>query len=122
MVVVGFGDDNGVVGYSNGIDDESAGIAGFSKKGYGAIFSSQKKYALYANGIGVKKKDIVGSGKALLAHGESDFIGQVRFVDEKGNTECMCINAKKAIESAKVINTSKLPIIFWAYSPTIWIC
>ncbi|MBK7054740.1 MAG: discoidin domain-containing protein [Leptospiraceae bacterium] len=83
--VVGFGDDNGVVGYSNGIDDESAGIAGFSKKGYGAIFSSQKKYALYANGIGVKKKDIVGSGKALLAHGESDFIGQVRFVDEKGN-------------------------------------
>ncbi|MBK6565230.1 MAG: hypothetical protein IPN49_10215 [Saprospiraceae bacterium] len=33
----------------------------------------------------------------------------------EGNTECMCINAKKAIESAKVINTSKLPIIFWAY-------
>jgi signal transduction histidine kinase/ActR/RegA family two-component response regulator len=33
-----------------------------------------------------------------------------------GNTECMCTNAKKAIESAKVANDSKLPFIFWAYS------
>lgn len=83
--VIGYGEDNGIVGYSAGIDDESSGVAGFSKKGYGAIFSSQKKYAIYANGKGVTKKDIVGSGKALLAHGESDFFGPVRFVDEKGN-------------------------------------
>ena len=33
-----------------------------------------------------------------------------------GNTECMCTNAKKAIESAKVANDSKMPFIFWAYS------
>ncbi len=36
--------------------------------------------------------------------------------DCAGNTECMCTNAKKAIESAKVANSSKIPIIFWAYS------
>ncbi|MFZ1454154.1 MAG: tetratricopeptide repeat protein, partial [Ferruginibacter sp.] len=36
--------------------------------------------------------------------------------DCAGNTECMCTNAKKAIESAKVANASKLPFIFWAYS------
>ncbi len=83
--VIGYGEDNGVIGYSSGIDEESAGVAGFSKKGFGAVFSSQKKYAVHANGIGVKKKDIVGSGKALLAHGESDFYGQVRFVDQNGN-------------------------------------
>jgi hypothetical protein len=33
----------------------------------------------------------------------------------EGNTECMCVNAKKTIESAKFANASKLPIIFWAY-------
>ncbi|HNE52217.1 MAG TPA: discoidin domain-containing protein [Leptospiraceae bacterium] len=83
--VIGFGDDNGVIGYSNGIDDDSAGVAGFSKKGFGGVFSSQKKYALYANGIGIKKKDIVGAGKAILAHGESDFYGNVRLIDANGN-------------------------------------
>ncbi len=31
------------------------------------------------------------------------------------NTECMCAAAKKAIESAKIANASKLPFIFWAY-------
>jgi tetratricopeptide (TPR) repeat protein len=31
------------------------------------------------------------------------------------NTECMCTNAHKAIESAKVANASKLPIVFFAY-------
>ena len=31
------------------------------------------------------------------------------------NTECICTYAKKAIESAKIANASKLPFIFWAY-------
>lgn len=31
------------------------------------------------------------------------------------NTECMCTTARKAIESAKVANASKLPIVFGAY-------
>jgi hypothetical protein len=83
--VVGYGEDNGVIGYSSGTDEESAGIAGFSKKGFGAIFTSQKKHALHANGIGVKKKDILGSGKAILATGESDFFGAGRFIDALGN-------------------------------------
>ncbi len=83
--VIGYGEDSGIIGYSAGIDEESAGVAGFSKKGFGAVFTSQKKYAIHANGIGVKKKDIVGSGKALLANGESDFFGSARFVDINGN-------------------------------------
>ncbi len=39
-----------------------------------------------------------------------------------GNTECMCTAAKKAIESAKVANASKLPIIFYAYMTLIDQC
>ena len=33
----------------------------------------------------------------------------------EGNIECMCVAAHKAIESAKVANASKLPIVFGAY-------
>ena len=35
--------------------------------------------------------------------------------DCANNTECMCTTANKVIESAKVANASKLPIIFYAY-------
>jgi signal transduction histidine kinase/CheY-like chemotaxis protein len=34
----------------------------------------------------------------------------------EGKTDCMCTNAKKAIESAKISNSAKLNFIFWAYS------
>lgn len=82
--VLGHGEDYGVVGLSNGLDDDSAGIAGFSKKGHGGIFSSSRNFAVYANGKGIGRKEIPGSGKAILAQGESEFQGTVRFVDEKG--------------------------------------
>jgi signal transduction histidine kinase/ActR/RegA family two-component response regulator len=32
-----------------------------------------------------------------------------------GNQECMCTAASKVIESAKVANSAKLPVTFWAY-------
>jgi hypothetical protein len=83
--LTGYGEDFGVLGISNGIDEESAGIAGFSKKGYGGVFVSARKYALYANGGNLGRKEVSGSGKAILAKGESDFFGPVRLVDEKGN-------------------------------------
>ncbi len=35
--------------------------------------------------------------------------------DCAGNTECMCTTAQKAIESAKVANASKLPIVLFLY-------
>lgn len=83
--LTGYGEDFGVLGISNGTDEESAGIAGFSKKGYGGVFVSSKKYALYANGTDLKRREITGSGKAILARGDSDFYGPVRVIDEKGN-------------------------------------
>jgi hypothetical protein len=82
--VLGHGEDFGVVGLSNGVDDDSAGIAGFSKKGYGGSFTSARNFAVYANGKGIGRKEISGSGKAILAKGDSEFQGTVRFVDEKG--------------------------------------
>lgn len=106
--VIGYGEDNGIIGYSTGLDEESAGVAGFSKKGFGAVFSSQKKYAVHINGKGVKKKDILGSGKALLAHGESDFYGPVRFVDENGSD---CIARYFKIANNDIIAKGDLLII-----------
>ncbi|MCB1176725.1 MAG: discoidin domain-containing protein, partial [Leptospiraceae bacterium] len=82
--VLGHGEDIGVLGLSNGTDDNSAGIAGFSKKGYGGVFVSNRKHAIYANGDGIKKKEVNGSGKALLAKGDSDFYGVVRAIDNNG--------------------------------------
>ena len=37
-----------------------------------------------------------------------------------GNNDCMCATANKVIESAKVANASKLPIIFYAYSGLLY--
>ncbi|HMV77175.1 MAG TPA: discoidin domain-containing protein [Leptospiraceae bacterium] len=83
--VSGYGEDFGVLGMSNSIHDDSAGIAGFGKKGYGGIFISQKNYAVYANGEGMKRRDMHSSGKAVLAKGDSDFFGKVRVINEKGD-------------------------------------
>jgi signal transduction histidine kinase/ActR/RegA family two-component response regulator len=40
----------------------------------------------------------------------------------EGNTESRCAAAQKAIESAKVANASKLPIVFWAYMTLAFEC
>ena len=39
-----------------------------------------------------------------------------------GNMDCMCTSAHKAIESAKVANASKLPIVFGAYQVLAFQC
>ena len=40
----------------------------------------------------------------------------------EGNTECMCTSAHKVIESAKVANASKLPVVFGAYFTLAFQC
>ena len=104
----GYGEDYGVLGISNGIDEESAGIAGFSKKGYGGIFVSSKKYAVYASGNSLSRREAPASGKAILARGESDFYGPVRVVDEKGND---CIARYFRVGGNDVIQKGDLLII-----------
>lgn len=42
------------------------------------------------------------------------------FEDCAGNQECMCATAKKVIESAKVANASKLPLVFYGYIGLIY--
>ncbi len=82
--VIGNGEDLGVVGLAKGIEEDSAGVAGFSEKGFGGIFVSSRNYAIHANGEGYKRKEISGSGKAILATGESEFRGTVRILNRKG--------------------------------------
>jgi hypothetical protein len=82
--VLGHGEDYGILGLSNGLDDFSAGVGGFSKKGHGGVFISSRKHAIFANGENISRKEINGSGKAILAKGESDFYGVIRAIDNKG--------------------------------------
>ena len=107
--LTGYGEDYGVLGISNGIDEESAGIAGFSKKGYGGVFVSARKYALYANGGTLTRREVSGSGKAILAKGESDFYGSVRVIDEKGND---CIARYFRVGNNDVIQKGDVLVIF----------
>ncbi|MBE7413440.1 MAG: discoidin domain-containing protein [Leptospiraceae bacterium] len=82
--VLGFSPHYGVSGYSNG-KENSAGVLGVSHFSHGAIFISQREYALFANGNGLKSKDIQGSGKAILAEGDSLFKGLVQIQTKNGN-------------------------------------
>lgn len=82
--VVGFGENSGVTGYSSGVDEDSGAVQGFAKKGYGGVFVSHRNYAIYANGDGYSKKDISGSGKAIYAKGDSEFLGTFRVINSKG--------------------------------------
>ncbi len=91
--VLGYSNDYGVVGYSGSSKEDSAGVCGFAKKGHGGEFTSQSSFALCANGKGVKKKDISGSGKALLALGNSEFYGTIKVEDSNGsNCIAMCFS------------------------------
>lgn len=106
--VLGHGEDYGVVGLANGIDENSAGIAGFSKKGHGGVFCSSKNFAVYANGKGISRKEISGSGKAILAKGESEFQGTLRIIDDKGID---CIARYFKIQSGELLQKGDLVII-----------
>ncbi|MEM7179525.1 MAG: discoidin domain-containing protein [Spirochaetota bacterium] len=106
--VVGFAEMYGLSGYSSGGKDESAGMAGFSRKGYGGFFTSTRNYAVYASGKGSEERQIPGSGKALLADGESLFHGTVRFVEKKGND---CIARYFRVQKSDVIAYGDLIVI-----------
>jgi hypothetical protein len=106
--VLGHGEDFGIVGLSNGTEEDSAGVAGFSKKGHGGIFTSGRGFAVYANGKGLGRKEINGSGKAILANGESEFQGTVRLVDEKGLD---CIAKYFKIQGNDLIQKGDLVVI-----------
>jgi hypothetical protein len=106
--LVGFGEENGVQGLSNGDKEGSAGVAGFSKQGYGGFFISTRNYGLCVNGSGSTQRDIEGSGKAIYAKGESEFQGIVRVIDEKGN-DCIARFFKTA--QSEVISYGDLIII-----------
>ncbi|MCE9500440.1 MAG: carbohydrate-binding protein, partial [Leptospira sp.] len=106
--LLGFANKFGVSGYSKGTTDESAGILGVSDNGYGGIFSSQKNYAMTAVGSGIKEKDIVGSGKAILAIGDSLFRGSLRISEANGQD---CIARYFALAKGDVISPGDLVVL-----------
>ena len=106
--VLGYSNDYGVVGYSGSSKEDSAGICGFAKKGFGGEFTSQSSYALCANGKGVKKKDISGSGKAVLALGNSEFHGMIKIEDDNASH---CIAACFTLLQNEIISEGDIIVI-----------
>ncbi|TGN00236.1 discoidin domain-containing protein [Leptospira dzoumogneensis] len=86
--ILGFGEKFGVRGDSASGEKESAGILGLAKRGFGGWFHSRSGHALYASGKGIPSLNETGSGKAILAEGDSDFLGTVYLQTGKG-TDCI---------------------------------
>ncbi|EQA46286.1 F5/8 type C domain protein [Leptospira broomii serovar Hurstbridge str. 5399] len=86
--VLAYGEKFGARGDSSSGDRESAGILGLAKRGFGGWFHSRSGYAVYASGKGIPQLNETGSGKALLAEGEADFIGTIYVQTGKG-TDCI---------------------------------
>lgn len=105
--IVGNGEDLGVVGLAKGVEEDSAGIAGFSDKGYGGVFVSSRNFAIHANGNGYKRKEISGSGKAILATGESEFRGTIRIIGYKG-LDCLVRQFK--VQSGDIIQSGDVVV------------
>ncbi|AAS72032.1 discoidin domain-containing protein [Leptospira interrogans] len=86
--LIGYGEKFGVRGDSSSVDKDSAGVIGLAKRGFGGIFHSRSGVALLASGKGIPSLGETGSGKALVAEGESEFLGTVRISTGK-NTDCI---------------------------------
>ncbi|TGK38370.1 carbohydrate-binding protein [Leptospira gomenensis] len=86
--ILGYGEKFGVRGDSSSSDQESAGVLGLAKRGFGGMFHSRSGVALYATGKGISALGEIGSGKAFLAEGESEFSGTVRISTGK-NADCI---------------------------------
>ncbi|EMJ46485.1 discoidin domain-containing protein [Leptospira santarosai] len=86
--LIGYGEKFGVRGDSSSDDKDGAGIVGLAKRGFGGVFHSRSGVALLATGKGIPAFGEVGSGKAFLAEGESEFSGTVRISTEK-NSDCI---------------------------------
>ncbi|EMY78585.1 F5/8 type C domain protein [Leptospira weilii serovar Ranarum str. ICFT] len=84
--LIGYGEKFGVRGDSS--DKDGAGVVGLAKRGFGGIFHSRSGVALFATGKGIPSFGEVGSGKAFLAEGESEFSGTVRISTGK-NADCI---------------------------------
>ncbi len=86
--LAGFSEGTGVIGISKSKDRVEAGVLGLSSGAPGGQFISQSDYALFANGLGNIQRDWKGSGKAVLAQGESLFEGVIR-ISKDGQEECI---------------------------------
>ncbi|MCL1833079.1 MAG: discoidin domain-containing protein [Leptospirales bacterium] len=81
--VLGHSSHVGVRGQSSGQEGSGAGIIGASRFGAGGIFLSEHEYSIIADGTGsiIGKFDdnlkLIGSGKALLVAGTSEFEGTI---------------------------------------------
>lgn len=86
--VLGFSEKTGVIGMGAGASEDSYGVVGVGKTGSGGAFSSQVGYALFASGKGFSDRGIPGSGKALLAEGNSRFNGSIS-IDNSNKHHCI---------------------------------
>ncbi|TGK01737.1 discoidin domain-containing protein [Leptospira langatensis] len=86
--ILAFGERFGARGDSASGEKDSAGILGLAKRGFGGWFHSRSGHAVYASGKGIPLLNETGSGKAILAEGDSDFIGTVYVQTGKG-TDCI---------------------------------
>lgn len=84
--LIAYGEESGVVGFS--VSEKGQGVLGASKSGPGGAFVSASHYAVHANGKGFSEKSLTGSGKAILAEGESSFQGIVQ-IDSQTTFQCM---------------------------------
>jgi hypothetical protein len=105
--VLGFSEEFGVLGLSTK-ENFGAGIAGFSKNGFGGFFCSEKNYAIYIDSVKNKSRDIQGSGLAIHAEGKSEFNGNVRFFNETGSD---CIAKYFRVNNGEIISKGDLVII-----------
>lgn len=103
--VLAFGEKFGVRGDSASGEKESAGILGLAKRGYGGWFHSRSGHAIYASGKGIPLLNETGSGKALLAEGDSDFQGTIYVQSGKGMD---CIARFFPVQSGDVISEGDL--------------
>ncbi|PJZ70943.1 carbohydrate-binding protein [Leptospira perolatii] len=99
--VLAYGEKFGARGDSSSGDRDSAGVLGLAKRGFGGWFHSRSGYAIYASGKGIPSLNETGSGKALLAEGDSDFIGTVYL--HSGNGED-CIAKFFPVHTSDVIS------------------
>ncbi|TGK08822.1 carbohydrate-binding protein [Leptospira fletcheri] len=98
--VLAYGEKFGARGDSSSGDRESAGVLGLAKRGFGGWFHSRSGYAVYASGKGIPSLNETGSGRAVLAEGESDFIGTVYMQTGNGID---CIARFFPVQSSDVI-------------------
>ncbi|PJZ66001.1 carbohydrate-binding protein [Leptospira wolffii] len=86
--ILAFGEKFGARGDSSSGEKESAGILGLAKRGFGGWFHSRSGHAVYASGRGIPSLNETGSGKAILAEGDSDFLGTI-YLQTGKNTDCI---------------------------------